>query len=155
MYGTEEVVLFVVEHCVCHCHAGCNEFGDASLDECLRRLRVFQLVANGNSLACPDEFGQIGVEGVMGETCHCDALGRWVSAVVAPRQGNAKYFGGDDGILGIGFVEVATTEQQQCLGMFRLEVVELLHHRRQHLSVVRVASLGLFGHICLIVFGFL
>ena len=134
----------MIEHCVCHCDAGCDEFCDASLDECLRHLRVFQLVANGNSLACSDEFGQIGVEGVMWEACHGDALGRGVFAVVASRQGDAKYFGGDDCVLGIGFVEVAAAEQQQCLGMFRLEVVELLHHRRQHLAVVRVASLGLF-----------
>ena len=34
-------------------------------------------------------------------------------------------------IVGIRLVEVAATEQQQRLRMFRLEVVELFHHRSQ------------------------
>ena len=128
MDRAEEVILLVVEHRICHSHAGCNEFGDASLDERFREFRVFELVADGNAFACPDELRQVGVEGMIGEAGHCDALCRTRLAVVPVGEGDAEDFSSNHRIVGIRLVEVAATEQQQRLGVLRLEVVELLHH---------------------------
>ena len=46
-YGAQEVVLFLVEDIVLHGNARSDYFRDASLDEFLRLLRVFELVADG------------------------------------------------------------------------------------------------------------
>ena len=51
-------------------------------------LRVFQLVAYGNSLACPDEFRQVSIECMMGEARHLDAARS--SAIVSAGKGNAQ-----------------------------------------------------------------
>ena len=139
VYGAEEVVLAMVEHRVGHGDAGRDEFRDATLDERLRHLRVFELVADGHTFACPDELRQVGVECVIGEAGHGDALDGARLAVVAPRQGDAQYLGCDDSIVGIRLVEVAATEQQKRLGVLGLEVVELFHHRCERF----------FCHVCL------
>ena len=73
MYRAKEVVFLVVEHRIRHRDPRRDQFCDASLDECLRHFRVFELVANGNPLASPDEFRQISVEGMIGEAGHRDA----------------------------------------------------------------------------------
>ena len=139
VYGAEEVVLAMVEHRVGHGDAGGDELGDTALDECLRHLRVFELVADGHTFACPDELRQVGVEGVIGEAGHGGALGGPGLAVVPPCQGDAENLGSNDGIVGIRLVEIAATEQQQRLGVLRLEVVELFHHRCERF----------FCHVCL------
>ena len=86
MDGSQEVVLLVVEHVVAHRHTRGNEFGDATLHHLVHLaqslhaldfqaflLRVFQLVAYGNSLSCPDEFRQVSIECMMRESSHLDA----------------------------------------------------------------------------------
>ena len=87
MDGTQEIVLLVVEHGVLHGHTRRHQFCDAALDELLCQLGVFQLVTDGHTFAGTDELGQIGVQGVMGETSHLVAL---VVAVVALGKGNAE-----------------------------------------------------------------
>ena len=72
--STEEIVLLVVEHRVLHSHTRGDQLRDASLHQFLGELGVFQLVADGHAPACTDELGQIGVEGMMGETRHLVAL---------------------------------------------------------------------------------
>ena len=129
MDGAEEVVLLVVEHSVGHRHARRHQFRDASLDECLRQLRVFELVADSHPLACPDELRQVSVEGMIGEAGHRCALRDTRLAIVPMGEGDAENLRSDDRIVGIRLVEVAAAEQQQRLGVLRLEVVELLHHR--------------------------
>ena len=129
MDGAEEVVLLVVEYVVGHRDAWSHQFSDAALDELLCQLRVFQLVADGDALAGPDEFRQVRIEGMIGEARHCETLSSRILAIVAMRQGDAQYLGGDDRILGIRLVEVTATEQQQRLRVLRLEVIELFHHR--------------------------
>jgi hypothetical protein len=65
---------------------------------------------------------------MMGESGHFVAL---IVAIIAMSQRNAQYLGSYNGILTIGFVEVATAKQQQRLRVFSLEVEELFHHRGQ------------------------
>ena len=87
MYGTKEIVLLIVQHRITHRHAWCHQFRNAALDKFLGQLRVFQLVADGHTLAGSDEFGQISVEGMMRKTRHFIASG--TSSVVTMCQGNA------------------------------------------------------------------
>ena len=130
--GTEEVVLFVVQHVVAQRHTRRHQFGDASLDEFLRQFGVFQLVADSHALACSDELWQIGIQGMVGKSRHFVAF---VVAIIAVRQRDTQYLRGYDGIVAVGFVEVATTKQQQGLWVLRLEVEELLHHGCQLFAV--------------------
>ena len=89
MYGGKEVVLLVVEHVVAKCHTRSHQFGDTTLHEFLRQLRVFQLVAYSHTLASPYELWEISVEGMEWETSH---LGAFTStAVIASCKGDAKY----------------------------------------------------------------
>ena len=128
VHGTEEVVLLVVQHVVREGHAGGHQLGDAALHKLLRQFRVLQLVANGHTLSGADEFRQVCIESMVGESRHLVAL---VIAVVALGEGYAQYARGRDGIVTVGLVEVAAAEQQHRVGVLRLQVEELLHHRGQ------------------------
>ncbi len=68
MHSPEEVVLAVVEDIVSQGHAGGDKLGDVALDQAvLHQLGVFELLADGHTFAGPDEFWQVGVEGVVGK----------------------------------------------------------------------------------------
>ena len=132
MYRRQEVVLLIVEHVVAHRHAGSDEFGYATLHESLRKLRVLQLVAYRHTPASPDELGQVGVERMIGKARHLRSLTSVARAsVAAPRESDAEYLRRSYGILAVSLVEVTAAEQQQCVGMLRLEVEKLFHHRRE------------------------
>ena len=126
MHSSQEVVLLIVQHIVGEGHTWCHQFRDASLDEFLGELGVFKLVADGHTLTSPDEFWQIGIEGVMGETCHLVAL---VVTVVPVCQRDTKNLRSRYSILAVGLVEVTTTEQEHRIRVLRLQIEELLHHR--------------------------
>ncbi len=131
MHGGKEVVLLVVEHVVGHCHTRRYEFCNAALHKFLCQLRVFELVADGNSSSSSDQFWQIRVEGMMRKSRH---LGGWfVSGVVSFSQCNSEDATCIYGIVAIRFVEVAAAEEQQRIRVFCLQGEELLHHRRQSL----------------------
>ena len=146
VYRAEEVVFLVIEHRVGHRHTRRHEFCDASLDECLRQFRVFELVANGNPLACPDELRQVSIEGVIGEAGHRGALHDTRLSVVPMGKRDAKNLRSNHRIVGIRLIEVAATEQQQRLRVFRLEVVELFHHRCQLLTLSSTIDLRFLCH---------
>ena len=116
----EEVVLLIVKHIVAHCHTGCDQFRDAPFHQFLRELRIFQLVADGHASARPDEFGQIGIERMIGESGH-SVLALVARPVVAVSQRDTQYPACVDGIVAVGLVEVATSEEQQCVGVFLFE----------------------------------
>ena len=75
----------------------------------------------------------------MRKTRHLVAL--CTGTVVAVCQRDAEYAGGNDGIVAVGLVEVAATEQQQCLRVFLLEVEKLFHHRGKLLRAVFLCHL--------------
>ena len=80
-------------------------------------LHVRQCIANGHSLACPDQTGQIAVEG-MGGKCGLP-LGN-VLHIAAVREGNAAYLGHCLCIIGITLVKIAHAVQQNRIGMLGL-----------------------------------
>ena len=104
----QEVVLLVVQHVVAHGHARRHQFGNAALHEFLGQLRVFQLVADGHALARPDQLGQIGIQCMMRKTGHLVAL--HAGTVVTLGQRDAQDACGNDGIVAISLVEVATAK---------------------------------------------
>ena len=139
MHSTEEVVFLVVQHRILHGHTGRHEFRNTAFYQLFSQLGVFQLVADGHTFACSDEFGQIGVQRMMRKASHLVAL---VVAIITVCQRNTQDARGNDGVFAVRLVEVATTKQQQGLRIFCLEVEELFHHRRQfaiflcHLSLI-------------------
>ena len=139
VYGRQEVVFLVAEHVVAHGHARRDELGDASLHHLVHLgeaflafdglaflLGVFQLVADGHAPPGPDELGQVGVEGMVGEPRHRRLAA--VAAVVALGEGDAQDAGSHHGIVAVGLVEVAAAEEQQGVGMLGLHREELPHH---------------------------
>ena len=132
MHSAKKIVFFVVQHVVRQRHTRRHQFRDATLHEFLRQLGVFQLVADGHTLACTDEFRQIGIECMMGKARHLVAL---VVTVVTMGQRDAQNPRSGDSVLAISLVKVATTEKHHRIGMLRLQVEELFHHRGQFLAL--------------------
>ena len=65
----------------------------------------------------------------------------WVLSVGASGQSDTKNLSRFDGIVGIRLVEVATAEEQQCVGMLVLERVELSHHRCQSVVILLLSHI--------------
>ena len=66
---------------------------------------------------------------MVGESCHLDGL---LLAVGTLGEGDAQDFGSSNRIRTVCFVEVTTTEKQQCIRVLGLEVKKLLHHRGEY-----------------------
>ncbi len=73
-----EVVLFLVEQLLVESHAGGHDLGYPPLDDVLGEFRVFQLVADGHLVTRTHKTGEIGVDGMVGETGHRDGIRRRV-----------------------------------------------------------------------------
>ena len=118
MHSRKEIVLLVVEDVVGHGDTWRHKLRDASLDKFLGKLRILKLVTDGHSLACPDKFRQIGIEGMIGKSCHGSVL---LPIAVAPScERYAKNARCLDSIVAISLVKVPTPEQQQGIWMFGL-----------------------------------
>ena len=129
MHGSQEVVFLVRKHIVVDGHTWCNQFRNATLHQFLGELRVFQLVANGHTLASPHQFRQIGIERMERETGHLHMLGLSVGTL---GKGNPQYFGSYNRIFRIGFVKVATPKKHHCIRVFRFQLKILFHHRGKY-----------------------
>ncbi len=90
--------------------------------------------ADRNTLASPNEFRQVGVECMMRESCHLCPASR--TTIVTASQRDAEHFGSLYRIFAISFVEVTTTEKQQCFGVLGFHLEELSHHRRKTFIIV-------------------
>ena len=126
VYGSQEVVLAVVQHVVVDADTGRHQLRNAALHQLLGQLGVFQLVADGHALARTDELGQVRVERMIGKSGHLDGL---LLAVGTLGQRDAQDFGGHNGIGRVGFIEVSATEQHHGVRVLGLEVEKLFHHR--------------------------
>ena len=87
--------------------------------------RVFELVADGHPLPGFDQFGQVGIQGVVREA----RQGGLVAPVVALGEHNVEDIGRLFGIRPEGLVEIAHPEQQQRIRIPALDAVVLLHQR--------------------------
>ena len=121
------VVLLVGQDVVSHDNAGRYEFDHTALDKFLDELRVLQLFADRHTFTGPHQFRQIGVDGMVGKSSQLDIRG---GAVGPPRERDAQNAARLDRIFAEGLVEVAHTEEQDGVGMHRLDGVILLHQGR-------------------------
>ena len=137
VHGGQEVVLSALQHGVGGGHARRDKLGDASLHQFFGHLGVLELLADGHALAGADEFGQVGVDGVVGEARHLDVL---ANAVGALGECDAQYLRGYDGVLAVCLVEIAHAEKQHGIGMNLLHVEILLHQRRFHYFLGHVSA---------------
>ena len=74
MHSCEEVVFLIVQHIIRQRNTRSYQFGNASFDELFREFGVFELIADSHTFSCSDQFGQIGIEGMMGKARHLVAL---------------------------------------------------------------------------------
>ena len=145
MYGSQKVVLLIVQHRVVHRHTGRHKLRNATLYEGLRKLRIFQLVADGNALSGTDELRQISVESVIRETSHLASRTIGVLSVGATCKRNAKNLSRLHGVISVSLVEVAAAEEQQSVRIGLLERIKLSHHRRKSIILLFLNHiLGLF-----------
>ena len=129
MHRSQEIVFLVRKHIVVDSHPRSNQFRNATLHQFLGELRVFQLVTNSHTLACPHQFRQIGVKRMEREARHFHMLGLSVGTL---GKGNPQYLGSYNRIFRIGFVKVSTPEKHHCIRMFSLQLKILFHHRGKY-----------------------
>lgn len=72
MEGGQIVVRAGLEDLVVERRSGGDQLGDAPLDNALGEPRILQLVADGHPVACPHEFGQVIVQGMVWEAREFD-----------------------------------------------------------------------------------
>ena len=123
---SEEGVFLVGQDIVAQHDARGDQFDDAALDQPPHLLGVFQLLADGYALARPHQLGQVGVDGMVGEPRQFDVGCRTVGP---PRERNAEYAAGLDRVLAECLVKVPYPEEQDGIGMHRLDRIILLHQR--------------------------
>lgn len=126
MHGGEKIVFFSRQHIIAHGHAGGDKLYDATFYKFFSELRVFELFADSHTLAGAYELRQIAVERVMRKAGEFDELSR---AVGATCERYAEDFRCLDCIFGEGFIKVADTEKEHCVGMLCLHLGVLLHQR--------------------------
>ena len=107
-------------------------------------LRWLNCVTDRDTLTGTDEFGEIGVETVLGKSGHGKCIAVLVLKSHVLRQGRTRDLRCLLGILRIGLVEVTRAEQQNSIGMLLLEVVELLEDWSEGRLLVLFLLLFLF-----------
>ena len=86
-------------------------------------LLVFKLLANSDPHTGSDQFGKIGVEGMVRESGDFHVLTVKFSIGGCDTENLACL----DSILSVGLVEISGSEQKYCVGMLFFHPVELLH----------------------------
>ena len=86
MHRSQEVVFLIVQHIIAQGYTRCHQFGNASFYEFLREFRVFELIADSHTFSSTDQFGQIGIESMMGKTRHLITL--HTSTIVTMGEGD-------------------------------------------------------------------
>ena len=122
--GGQEVIGGTVEESFVCGDAGSNEFRDTPLDDALCHFGIFELIADGDTIAGFDEFMKVGIQGAVGES---GQFRGGCGAIVAFGEGYAQHFGGQDGVFAKGFVEIADPEQQDGIGVSLFDRPVLLH----------------------------
>jgi hypothetical protein len=110
---------------------GARRYGsnDVAFDDAFGLFWIFHLLANGNGAPGLDGFGNVGVDGAYGHTCHGDAA--VVVVAVAGGQGDAKQFGGLDSVFEEKFVEIAHAEEEKGITALGLCLYILAKHGRE------------------------
>ena len=136
----KEIVLLVLQNIIIESNSRSDKLGDIALHEpVFHRAGVFKLFTDSHTLAGPDEFRQICVEGVMRES---GQLHRGGGSVGAAREGDSEDFRGRNSIVGECFVEIANTKEKHRVGVLRLHLDILFHQRSFYELLCHTAVLG-------------
>ena len=122
----EPIVVPVIHDTIAERYAGRDHFRDPTFHDGLGQLGILQLIADRYSMPRADQFGQVGIQGMVRETCQGHFTGR---AVVAFGEGDPEDLRGPNSVGGEGLVEIAHTEEQQGVGVLPLDPLILLHQR--------------------------
>ena len=120
------VMLLLLEKLVAERDTRSHELRDASLDDLLSQLRVFQLVADRNLVACTHKSGKVCLEGMMRKSRHRNCSGNGAGTLC---KHDSEHLAGCQCIISVCLVKIAAPEQKHCFRMLRLHREELLHHR--------------------------
>ena len=86
MHSCQEIVFLIVQHIIAQGDTRCHQFGNASFYKLFRKFGILKLIADSHTFTSSDEFGQIGIEGMMGKARHLVAL--HTSTIVTMGEGN-------------------------------------------------------------------
>ena len=136
------VVLLVGQDVVAQHDARRDQFDHPALDQPLDQLRVLELFADGHTFAGPHQFREVGIDGVVGKPGQLD-VGR--RAVGPACERDAQDAAGLDRIVAERLVEVPHAEEQDGVGMHRLDRVVLLHQGGLDVFLVYLFLWFVFG----------
>ena len=103
-----------------------NNLDHVTLDDSLRLLWVFKLLAYGNAMSSTYKTWQVGVKLVMRKSRQRDLPRRPI--ITLCKRYSAR-FGCSNSVVPEGFVEIAKTEQQHRVGVLFLDLTVLPHER--------------------------
>ena len=125
MNGSQEVVGFGLKEFVAQRYPGGDQFCDPPFDNCFGLLRIFELITDSHPLPCLDQFGEVGVQGVVRKACQ----GCFIPSIIALGEHDVEDAGGFFRIIAESLVKITHPEEQHGIRVFGLDAVELLHQR--------------------------
>ncbi len=125
--GTEKIILLGVQQNIVGERAGRDNAHDIAFYNSLCGLRIFDLLADGDPVACLEHFFQIRINSMVGQA------GQWnrIAAFAPAGQSQAENLRAGLGVLIKGLVKIAHAKKQYAVRMHLFESVKLLHSRRQ------------------------
>jgi hypothetical protein len=130
--GGEVVVLLLLEDRLLDERPGRDDADDAALDEPFRFLGVLELLADGHPVARFEEPVDVRLGRVEGDARHGDA-----PLALRPRgEHDPQDPRGGLGVLVEHLVEVAEPEEEDFVGVARLDLGVLVHERRGHAAIL-------------------
>ena len=120
----KEIVFASVEDGNVGGGAGSDDAGDLAANEFFAGARLLHLLADSDLEAGADEPGDVGVHGVIRNAAHGDRLALFA---IARGESDLELARGDHGVFIEKFVEIAETEEEEGVGIARLDGVVLLH----------------------------
>ncbi len=126
MNGDEVMGALGVQQGIVEHRAGGDDPDDVAFHQPLGLPGIFHLLANGDFLSGLDQFGDVKVGGVMGDSAHGDGMGL---VFVPRRQGDLQEAGSHLGVFVEHLVEIPHPEKKNGVGMLLLDALVLLHHR--------------------------
>ena len=74
MHSSQEVVFLIVQHIIRKSHTRCYQFCNTPFYKLFRKFGILKLIADSHTFSSTDQFGQIGIKGMMGEARHLVAF---------------------------------------------------------------------------------
>ena len=119
----QKIILFGSENLLIKSNSWCNQLCNASFYDALCHLWVFQLVTDCNTQSSTNQFGKVGIQGMVRKASQ---LGMG-AAIISLCENNAQNLGSSHSILPKGFVKIPHTKEQDSIWIFSFDAVVLSH----------------------------